>query len=87
MALTNLEIFELFCDLIRGGATNEELMKEYGGSSIPVPSYKLHGRDDEIRRKFVEEHHDPKELARQYDLSLSQIYRILEPVRKPKFEL
>ena len=87
MAVTNKDIFEQFCSMIRKGATNEEMMKEYGGMAIPVPSYKLNGRDDEIRRRYIEDKADPKVLAREFDLGISQIYRIIKPVREPEFDL
>lgn len=81
--VTNKDIFEEFTRRIReDGASNEELMEEYGGMPIYVPSWKLNGRND----KIIEDYNKglkPKELKHKYDLSLGQIYEIIKDVREP----
>jgi Mor family transcriptional regulator len=84
MAVTNKDIFEEFCRRIREeGATDAELMKDYGGMPIYVPSWSLNGRNNEILSDYIDNHLSPKELAMRYNLSLSRIYEILDPVRNP----
>lgn len=84
MAVTNFDIFSEFCRRIReDGATNEELMQEYGGMPIYVPSWQLNGRNDVIIHDYTEKGLSPKELAMKYSLSLSRIYEIIGDVRNP----
>jgi Mor family transcriptional regulator len=84
MAVTNKDIFEEFCRRIReDNASNEKLMQEYGGMPIYVPSWCLNGRNNEILSDYIDNHLSPKELAMRYNLSLSRIYEILDPVRNP----
>lgn len=84
MAITNKDIFEEFTRRIREeNATDEELMQDYGGTPIYVPSYKRNGRDGCIIKDYLENKRSVKELARIYDLSERRVYEILEPVREP----
>jgi len=83
-AVTNKDIFEEFTRRIReDGATDEDLMEEYGGMPIYIPSWKLNGRNTKIIEDFTENKLTPKELKRKYDLSLGQIYEIIKVVREP----
>lgn len=85
MAVTNKDIFEEFCRRIReDGASDEELMQDYGGMPIYVPSWCMNGRNNEIIKDYTEEKLSPKELAMKYRLSLSRIYEIIDPVRNPQ---
>ena len=84
MAVTNQEIFEEFTRRIReDNATDEELMQDYGGMPIYVPSFKLNGRNDKIIDDYVKHKLSPKKLASKYDLSLGRIYEIIKDVREP----
>jgi Mor family transcriptional regulator len=84
MAVTNKDIFEEFCRRIREeNASNEELMQEYGGMPIYVPSWSLNGRNNEILSDYIDNHLSPKELAMKYRLSLSRIYEIIDTARNP----
>lgn len=84
MAVTNKDIFEEFCRRIReDNTTDEELMKEYGGMPIYVPSWCMNGRNSEIIRDYQESGLSPKELAMKYCLSLSRIYEIIDTARNP----
>lgn len=82
-AVTNKDIFEEFTRRIReDNATDEELMEEYGGMPIYVPSWNLNGRNDII----IADHKDgltPKDLKFKYNLSLGRIYEIIKGVREP----
>ena len=81
--VTSKDIFEEFTRRIReDGASDDELMEEYGGMPIYVPSWKLNGRNN----KIIEDYNSglsPKQLKRKYDLSQSQIYEIIKDVREP----
>lgn len=82
--VTNKDIFEEFTRRIReDGLSDEELMEEYGGMPIYVPSFKLNGRNTKIIDDYVENKLSPKELATKYDLSLGRTYEILREVREP----
>lgn len=83
--VTNLDIFTEFCRRIReDGATNEELMQEYGGMPIYIPSWQLNGRNEEIIKDYSENKLSPKALKMKYSLSLSRIYEIIGEVRTPQ---
>jgi len=83
--VTNLDIFREFARRIREDrATDEELMQEYGGMPIYVPSWQLNGRNDEIIKDYTENKLSPKALKMKYSLSLSRIYEIIGEVRTPQ---
>lgn len=82
-AVTNKDIFEEFTRRIReDGASDNDLMEEYGGMPIYVPSWNLNGRNSII----IQDYKDgltPKELKFKYNLSLGRIYEIIKDVREP----
>lgn len=84
--VSNYELFEELFIQIQAGATIKEILKEHGGASIYIPSFKTIFRDEEIREKYLR----LKELktirianllAKEYDLSLPQIYSITKDLR------
>ena len=82
-AVTNKDIFEEFTRRIReDGASDDELMKEYGGMPIYIPSWNLNGRNNLILDDY-KEGLTPKELKFKYKLSLGRIYEIIKDVREP----
>lgn len=84
MEITTKEIFEEFVRRIREDeVTDEQLMRDYGGMPIYVPSFKLNGRNKLIIDDYTENKLSPKELATKYDLSLGRIYEIIKTVREP----
>lgn len=83
MSITNKDIFEDFTRRIREGASDEEIMREYGGMPIYVPSWCMNGRNDEIIQDYLKNKLSPKELKLKYALSLSRIYEIINEVRAP----
>lgn len=81
--VTNKDIFEEFTRRIReDGATDDELMEEYGGMPIYVPSWNLNGRNNLIIQDF-KDGLNPKALKFKYNLSLGRIYEIIKDVREP----
>lgn len=84
MAISTKDIFEEFVRRVREDkATDEELMRDYGGMPIYVPSFKLNGRNQLIIDDYEKNKLAPKELATKYDLSLGRIYEIIKVVREP----
>lgn len=83
MSISNKDIFEDFTRRIREGATDEDMMREYGGMPIYVPSWCMNGRNDEIIKDYTENKLSPKELKLKYALSLSRIYEIIGEAREP----
>lgn len=83
MSITNKDIFEDFTRRIREGASDEEMMRQYGGMPIYVPSWCMNGRNDEIIKDYTENSLSPKELKLKYHLSLSRVYEIIGDVREP----
>ncbi|PLY08390.1 MAG: hypothetical protein C0625_02035 [Arcobacter sp.] len=86
-AVTNYDLFEEFFNFIKNPETDlNSAIKEFGGSSFYVPSYKTTCRNDEIIEEYKErlgEKHLAKKLAKKYDLSESQIFIITKPLREP----
>lgn len=86
-ALTNLDFFqELFAFIKQDGATVNQTLKEFGGTSYYIPSYKTVARNDEIIADYRKDYGSmglAKRLAKKYDLSESQIYAITKEVREP----
>jgi len=84
MAITNFEIFEQFYKRIaQDGASLSDLMREYGGMPIYVPSWGSNGRNKELVEDYLINKLSPKELALKYHLSLSRVYEILGETRTP----
>lgn len=75
--VTNLEIFEDFCKAVREETSNKEIMKQYGGGHIYVPSFKGKIRDEEIYKRY-QDGEESKTLHRDYNLSENQIRAIIK---------
>jgi len=81
--VTNKDIFEEFTRRIReDGATDNELMKEYGGMPIFIPSWNLNGRNSVILDDY-KKGLTPTELKFKFNLSLGRIYEIIKDAREP----
>ena len=86
MEITNYDLFEDFYQFIRDGSSIKEVIKEYGGSSLYIPSFKTAYRNDEIKDKYTELTNQgvkkvTRLLAREYELSEAQIYSITKDLR------
>lgn len=86
-AVSNYELFEELFTQIQEGAKIEDVLKEHGGSSIYIPSFKTIFRDDEIRKKYLELQELKTKriahyLAKEYELSVPQIYSITKEIRQ-----
>jgi Mor family transcriptional regulator len=85
--LTNLDLFEDLFDFIKQEDIKlDDVIKEFGGSTYYIPSYKTTLRNDEIikeYRKHLGETGLVKRLARDHNLTERQIYDITKGVRNP----
>lgn len=86
MKVSNYDLFEDFYNFVADGASIKEAVKEYGGSSMYIPSFKTAFRDDEIRDKYTELQEQGatrivRTLSREYELSEVQIYAITKDLR------
>lgn len=85
----NIDIFTNFFEKIQKGCTMSDVLKEYGGSNIYIPSYKTVMRDEEIREEFLQRVGSEssasivKDLSRKHQLSNSRVYSITEDLREP----
>jgi Mor family transcriptional regulator len=80
MGLSKAEIFEAFYDYCQEH-TLSEVIQEYGGGNIYVPSYKALFRDDDIYRDYMDGM-DVVALRRKYDLSERSVYKILSKMKR-----
>lgn len=81
----NLDIFLDLFNKIKEGATQEEICKDFGGSSIYIPSYKKTKRDSDIRKQYqslmerkISKKQTMLQLQRQYNLSEQHLYKIIK---------
>ncbi len=88
--VSTVELFEEFFKKIKECESISDIYKEYGGSSIYVPSYKSVCRNEEILNEYEAMLKDGsysstiiRRLAGKYDLSVSQIYAITKDKREP----
>ncbi len=78
--VSSYEIFEEFYKQCRQKSI-EEIIREFGGGEIYIPSYKSTHRDLDIYKRF-KEGASVRELAKEYDLSVSRVRSILREQRK-----
>jgi len=78
--VTNEDVFNEFVAFIRGGASDQDITREYGGGSLYIPSFKNIYRNDIIIQEF-KDGKSVRELARDYELSTKQIYDITRAYR------
>lgn len=88
--VSNVEIFDEMFNRIQSGATKKEILQDFGGANIYVPSYKTILRDDELfeeYKKLREAGLTQKKimlmLKQKFDLSEQQLYRIIADKSQP----
>lgn len=74
--LSNKDIFEHFIEYAKNH-TLEEIIEEFGGGHIYIPSYKSTFRDAQIL-KLYKQGLSPKKLKKQFNLSESRIRSIIK---------
>ncbi len=90
-SLSNSDIFFHLYERIKGGATQKEILKDFGGANLYIPSYKSVQRDADIWEDYQEltKRELPKKqimlsLQQKYDLSEQHLYKILKNKREPR---
>lgn len=86
MEISNLELVEEFVKFVKNSTSFSEVLKEYGGCSVYIPSYKTVYRNDDIRAKYLQMRKDKSKniamiLAKEYDVTTRQIYSITQDLR------
>jgi len=74
--LSNYELFELFYNAVKESDDIVEIIRDWGGGSVYIPSFKTTHRNEEIRQKY-KNGTSVKHLQREYGLSANQIYNIV----------
>jgi len=83
--VSNLDLFEALFEFIQDGNSFEDTLKEYGGGTYYIPSYKTVCRNDDIIQEYKEHYGEfglTKRLAKKYDLTDRQIQKITKEVRE-----
>lgn len=81
--VTNFDLFkELYNFVVNPDNDLNATIKEFGGSSIYIPSHKTTFRNNEIIEQY-KQGISVKKLARAFDLSEPQIYAITKEAREP----
>jgi len=85
--LSNFDFFEDLFNAIKESDSINDVIKEYGGSSIYIPSYKSIYLHDDIRKKYLEYKENNtqgavKKLSREFGISERQIYSITKELRE-----
>jgi len=78
--ITTKELFEEFYKYVKESNNIGEVLKEYGGSSIYLPSYKSTYRNDDIIEEY-KKGATVRELSKKYDISTTAIYAITKELR------
>ncbi|WP_257398784.1 Mor transcription activator family protein [Campylobacter lari] len=86
--LSNSEYFDYFIDFVKNN-DKREILKEFGGGNIYIPSYKTLMRDEELKQDFkilikqgLTTKNASVECAKKYDLSLNAVYLITKELRE-----
>ncbi|AVK80636.1 DNA-binding protein [Campylobacter fetus subsp. testudinum] len=82
--LSNNDIFDEFFERVKSN-TKEEILREYGGSAIYIPSYKTTARNDDMQREFqtlisngISRHKAYRSLSYKYGLSVMRVRKIVD---------
>ncbi|MBE3606103.1 DNA-binding protein [Campylobacter sp. RM13119] len=88
--LSNYELFVEFYSRIKESEDISEIIKEYGGANIYVPSYKTTFRNDDIANEYDTLVKNGKsvsiairELATKHNLSYNSIQTIIKEAKEP----
>ena len=90
MIVNNFDLFVEFYNCVRNSDDISEVLKEYGGANIYVPSYKSTFRNRDILEEYKEESKAGKpgaviirELSAKHGLSYNSISSIVKENRQP----
>ncbi len=84
--ITNEEIVEEMYAFIKDSNSIKDFIKEYGGGTVYIPSYKTIFRDEDIKNDYIEMKKNKEtkiafKLARKYEVTERQIYDITKTLR------
>lgn len=86
-AVTNYDLFVEFFKFIKKDDTDlEAAIKEFGGTTYYIPSYKTTLRNEKIIEEYRKHYGEvglAKRLAKEYDLTERQIQEITKECRTP----
>lgn len=78
--MNNLEMFKYFIDYVKNHSL-EDIIKEWGGGYIYVPSYKNTYRDKQILNLYTQGKHT-KDIAKEMNLSISRVRAIIREQKR-----
>ena len=85
--ISNYDLIEDLFNYIKNPETSlSDVIEEHGGSSFYIPSYKTTLRNDKIIKYYRENYGKAgvvRYLAKEYKLTVRQIYDITKEVRTP----
>ncbi|MBE2986636.1 DNA-binding protein [Campylobacter sp. RM12920] len=88
--LSNFDLFVEFYQKVKDSEDIAEVLKEYGGSSIYVPSYKSTYRNADILDEYEQSIKDGKsstaairEIAAKHNLSYNSVSAIIRELKEP----
>jgi len=85
--VTNYDLFEELYSFIQEGNSMEETLKEYGGGTYYIPSYKTICRNDGIIQDYLQmqkngDSYITRSLSKKYELSTRQIQKIIKAYKE-----
>ena len=83
--ISNLDIFMQLYDLIKQSKSPSDVVKEFGGSNVYVPSYKSTYRNEDILkedREAIDAGKTIRKLATKHNLSYNSICNIIKESKK-----
>ncbi|MBR8463640.1 hypothetical protein KDD93_03510 [Campylobacter sp. faydin G-24] len=88
--LSNYDLFVDFYNRVKNSDDISEIIKEYGGANIYVPSYKTTFRNDDIINEYETLVNNGKpasivirEIATKHNLSYNSVQAIIKEIREP----
>lgn len=86
VSIDNLDMLEELFNYIKDPEVDfPSVIKEYGGLTYYIPSYKTTFRNDDVIKEYKANYGKSgiiKKLARDYDLSVQQVFKITKEVRQ-----
>jgi Mor family transcriptional regulator len=79
-SVTSFELFEAMYNDIKGGASERDILKEYGGGYLYIPTYRSTFLHEDINRD-CRDGASIIELCRKYGLSKNRVWELTREVR------
>lgn len=88
--LNNFDLFVEFYEKVKASESIAEVLKEYGGSSVYIPSYKSTYRNQDMLDEYLKGAKEGKsntliirEIAAKYSLSYNSVSAIIKELKQP----